>query len=170
MVQQATQKEKQPFFTGVRQLVRALAITAGAAILVMIAVTVSDIVLRIFKSGIKGAYDIVRIAGVISISCSLPYLTAVKGHIAIEFLYQHFSRIGRVVLDTLFRVVTIALFGFLAYYSVIYGLNFLESGQMMMTLKIPVFWMPFVISFNCVLMMIIIFYHLIHPGKEMIRP
>jgi len=163
-------KQGQPFFTGLRLLVRALAIAAGFAILVMIGVTVTDIILRIFKSGIKGAYDIVRIAGVISVSCALPYLTAVKGHIAIEFLYQHFSRVGRIILDTLLRVITIGLFGFLIYFSFEYGISFIESGQVMPTLKIPMFWIPFVIGFNCLLMLFIVFFHLIHPGKEMIKP
>ncbi len=163
-------KQGQPFFTGLRFLVRTLAIVAGFAILVMIGVTLTDIILRIFKSGIKGAYDIVRIAGVVSISCGLPYLTAVKGHIAIEFLYQHFSRVGRIVLDTLFRIITLGLFGFLIYFSIEYGISFIESGQVMPTLKIPMFWIPFVIGFNCLLMLFIVFYHLIHPGKEMIKP
>jgi TRAP-type C4-dicarboxylate transport system permease small subunit len=163
-------KQGQQFFTGLRFLVRTLAIVAGFAILVMIGVTLTDIILRIFKSGIKGAYDIVRVAGVVSISCGLPYLTAVKGHIAIEFLYQHFSRAGRIVLDTLFRIITLGLFGFLIYFSIEYGISFIESGQVMPTLKIPMFWIPFVIGFNCLLMLFIVFYHLIHPGKEMIKP
>lgn len=165
-----TKKQRQPFFTGLRFLVRVLAIGAGAAILVMIGVTVTDIILRIFKSGIKGAYDIVRIAGVISVSCALPYLTAVKGHIAIEFLYRRFSRPGRIILDTLLRVITLGLLGFLVYFSIDYGLSFLESGQVMPTLKIPMFWIPFLIGFNCLLMLFTVFYHLIHPGKEMIKP
>jgi TRAP-type C4-dicarboxylate transport system permease small subunit len=159
-----------PFFSVLRALVRISALLAGAAILVMIGVTVTDIILRIFRSGIPGAYDIVRVCGVISVSCALPYLTAVKGHIAIEFVYQNFSRIGRVVLDTLFRLLSIALFGFLVYHGIVYGISFIESGQVMPTLRIPVFWMPFLISFNFVQMLIIIFYHLLHPGKEMIRP
>ena len=164
--------QHRPFFlfSWLRVLVRVLAIIAGAAILVMIGVTVTDIILRIFKTGIKGAYDIVRIAGVISVSCSLPYLTAVKGHIAIEFLYQHFSKVGRTVLDTLFRIISLGLFGFLVVYCIKHGLGQLASGQMMMTLKIPIFWIPFLIGFNSLLMMIIILYHLIHPGKEMIKP
>lgn len=163
---------QKPFFlfSWVRVLVRVLAIAAGTAILVMIGVTLTDIILRIFKTGIKGAYDIVRIMGVISVSCALPYLTAVKGHIAIEFLYQHFSRTGRIILDTLFRLISLGLFGFLVVYGIKHGLSLWESGQMMMTLKIPIFWVPFVIGFNSLLMMIIIFYHLLHPGKEMVKP
>ncbi len=158
------------FYNPVRAVIRVSAIAAGLAVLVMIGITVADIVLRIFGKGITGAYDVVRICGLISISCGLPYLTAVKGHIAIEFLYQRFSRNGRIALDGLFRIIAAALFGFLAYRFITYGLSLKESGQVMATLRIPVFWMPFVISFNCLLMAIIIIYHLHNPGKEMIEP
>lgn len=157
-------------FKVIRTVIRVSAVIAGIAVLVMIGVTVTDVVLRLFKKGITGAYDIVRICGLISIACGLPYLTAVKGHIAIEFFYQRFSRIGRVILDSFFRAIAFALFGFLAYRCVTYGLALKASGQVMLTLRVPVFWMPFLISFDCVLMVIIILYHMLHPGKEMIKP
>jgi TRAP-type C4-dicarboxylate transport system permease small subunit len=160
----------EPFFAVVRKIILAFALVSGAAILVMMTVTVVDIVLRVFRTGIVGAYDLVRIAGVVTISCGLPYITAVKGHIAIEFFYQNFSRAGRIALDTLFRLVALALFGFLAVRNVTYGVSLRATGELMPTLAVPVFWIPFLISLNSCLMCIVIFYHLIHPGKEMIKP
>ena len=160
----------EPFFEVVRRLILALAILAGAAIVVMMGVTVFDILLRLFRTGIVGAYDIVRICGVVAIGCGLPYLTAVKGHIAIEFFYQSFSRPGRVVLDSVFRVVALALFGFLVYRNIHYGLSLNAAGVLMPTLKIPVFWMPLLLIFNALLICIVIAYHLVNPGREMIRP
>jgi len=158
------------FFNGVRAVIRVSALVAGFAILAMIGVTVTDVVLRLFRSGITGAYDIVRILGLGSVACGLPYLTAVKGHIAIEFLYQRFSRKGRVAFDSAFRTITLALFGFIAYRCVTYGLSLKASGEVMASLRIPVFWIPFLISLDSLLVIIITFYHMIHPGKEMIKP
>jgi hypothetical protein len=51
-----------------------------------------------------------------------------------------------------------------------YGLYLASAGQVMLTLKIPVFWLPFLLSGIFVLLIIITFYHLIHPGKGMIKP
>ena len=158
------------FFGAVRGIIVALALLAGVAILGMMGVTMVDVVLRLFRTGMVGAYDIVRICGVVAISCALPYVTAVKGHIAIEFFYQNFARAGRVVLDSVFRVLALALFGFLVYRNVHYGLSLHASGTMMPTLRVPVFWMPLLVSFNAVLICIVIAYHLVHPGEEMIRP
>jgi len=158
------------FFEGARALIRGCALVAGLSVCAMIGITVIDVILRLFKTGITGAYDIVRICGLLAISCGLPYLTAVKGHIAIEFFYQRFSRLGRVVLDSFFRAIVLFLFGFLVYRSVLYGLELKKSGQYMATLHVQVFWMPFVMGFTFLLMMIVTLYHILHPGKEMIKP
>ncbi|MDR1626524.1 MAG: TRAP transporter small permease subunit [Spirochaetia bacterium] len=158
------------FFDAVRRLVLFLAMVSGAAIFVMIAVTVCDIVFRLFRSGITGAYDIVCLAGAVALACALPYVTAVKGHIAIEFFYQKAGKTGRKILDSAFRLLLLALFAFLAFRCVGYGLYLASVGQVMLTLKAPVFWLPFLLSGIFALLIIITFYHLIHPGKGMIKP
>jgi TRAP-type C4-dicarboxylate transport system permease small subunit len=158
------------FFNAIRRLILFLAMISGAAIFVMIAVTVTDIVLRLFRSGITGAYDIVCLAGAVALACALPYVTAVKGHIAIEFFYQKAGRTGRKILDSAFRLLLLVLFAFLAYRCVGYGLYLASAGQVMLTLKVPVFWLPFLLCGVFVLLIIITFYHLIHPGKGMIKP
>ncbi|MDR1317837.1 MAG: TRAP transporter small permease [Spirochaetales bacterium] len=158
------------FFNVARRLILFLAMLSGLAIFVMIAVTVTDIILRLFRSGITGAYDIVCLAGAAALACSLPYVTAVKGHIAIEFFYQKAGRTGRRILDSSFRLFLLVLFAFLAYRCAGYGLYLASTGQVMLTLKVPVFWLPFLLSGVFVLLIIITFYHLVHPGKGMIKP
>lgn len=157
------------FYSGIRRIIIVLALIAGLAILVMIGVTVTDVILRIFGTGITGAYDIVRIMGIIAISFSLPYVTAIKGHIAIEFFYHRFSRTGRIILDSSFRTISVLVFLLLAWRNILYGLLLLNSNQVMQTLPIPVFWIPWMISLSCVLMILTILYHLFHPGKELVK-
>lgn len=157
------------FYSGIRRIIIFLALLAGLAILVMIGVTVTDVILRMFGTGITGAYDIVRIMGIIAISFSLPYVTAIKGHIAIEFFYHRFSRTGRIVLDSSFRTISVLVFLLLAWRNILYGLLLLNSNQVMQTLPIPVFWIPWMISLSCVLMILTILYHLFHPGKELVK-
>lgn len=163
-------KKGERFFSFARKIILMLAYVSGVSVFAMIVVTVLDVGLRIFGIGITGAYDIVRIAGLIAITCALPYVTAVKGHIAIEFFYHNFSILGRIILDSLFRIITLVLFSVLIYRNVLYAINMYSSGQVMMTLKIPVFWMPLMIGFSLVFVCIAVFYHLLHPGKEMIKP
>lgn len=157
-------------FKPVRKIVLHLAVLAGLAVFGMIAVTVTDVFLRIFRMGIPGAYDIVQICSLMAISFALPYVTAVKGHIAIEFFYHRFSKRGRFLLDSFFRLLSMLLFALLCYRTILYGLQLHASGQVMPTINIPVFWMPWLISLSCVLVFLTILYHLLNPGKEMIKP
>lgn len=152
------------------RLILVFAYIAGISILLMMTVTVADVILRIFGIGITGAYDLVRACGVIAVACALPYVTAVKGHIAIEYFYHKCGKAGRIVLDTLFRVSALVLFGILTVQTFRHGLSLLQTGEVLPTLGMPVFWIPLVISLNSVLMMVVFVYHLLHPGKEYIKP
>lgn len=158
------------FFSSISRLIRVLAYIAGISILLMMGITVLDVVLRIFGSGITGAYDLVRACGAVSVACALPYLTAVKGHIAIEFFYHRSSRAGRLAMDTILRLASLLTFGALAFFLFRHGLSMLETGEVFPNLGLPVFWIPLLISLSSALMMIVIFYHLTHPGKEFIKP
>ncbi|ORC32770.1 hypothetical protein B4O97_15865 [Marispirochaeta aestuarii] len=158
------------FFSIIRQLIKALAIIAGGAVLLMMGITVIDVLLRLFGTGITGAYDLVRACGVVAVACALPYLTAVKGHIAIEFFYHKCSRLGRLILDSLLRLSALAIFGVLTVQLYRHGLALLASGEVFPNLGLPVFWIPMLVSFNFILMMIVFLYHLTHPGREFIKP
>ena len=68
-----------------RKLVLLLAALAGLGLLMMMLVTCADIVLRAFRISFSGAYDIVKMIAAVTISCALPYTTAIKGHVAVEF-------------------------------------------------------------------------------------
>ena len=157
-------------FSFFSRIILALAYIAGASILIMMTITVVDIILRIFNTGITGAYDMVRACGTVAVACALPYLTAVKGHIAIEFFYHKCGHFWRVILDTILRIASLLIFGILSVKIFQHGLSLYRAGEVFPNLGLPVFWIPFLISFNCFLMMVVFIYHLVHPGKELIKP
>jgi TRAP-type C4-dicarboxylate transport system permease small subunit len=139
-------------------------------VLAMIVITCADVIFRIFDFSIPGAFDLVRISGTITIACALPYTTAVKGHVAIEYFFHKLSRRGRIVVDTLARLAAIVLFAFLARESFLYGESFRESGQVTQTIEIPEFWIPYVVAICCAVVVLVIIHNLLRPGREMIRP
>ncbi len=153
-----------------RTVVYILAAVSGLAILAMIVVTIADVLLRKSPWPIVGAYDIVQIAGGVAISAALPYTTAVKGHVAIEFLYHKLSQSGRLFLDIFLRVLSIGLFGWAAWQFVRYGQSFRAVNQVSQTLQWPIFWLPWLTAFCLVVMVLVIFYNMTHPGKAMIKP
>ena len=155
-----------------RLIVYILVVLAGLGVLTMMAVTCIDVILRLpwINRSLLGAYDIVKIIGATTLAATLPYTTAVKGHVAIEYFFHKLNRRGRIVVDTIIRLMGMALFVFLSWRSYIYGMNLHRIGQVSQTLQLPVFWVPYVIGFCCSIVVLVIGYNLVHPGREMIKP
>ncbi|HOX55642.1 MAG TPA: TRAP transporter small permease [Candidatus Paceibacterota bacterium] len=167
----ADQKAPLRFYNqALRMLVMALAYLACASLLVMVLVTTAEVVLRMCRLSLTGAYDIVKIAAAITIAAALPYTTAIKGHVAVEYFFHKLGRRGRVVVDALMRLGGMALFGLLAWGCVDYGNSLRARGEVSMTLQLPIFWVPYVLAVSCALVVLIKAYHLTHPGKPMIKP
>ncbi|NQU43802.1 TRAP transporter small permease [bacterium] len=143
---------------------------SGLGILTMMGVTCADIVLRIFDRPIRGALDIVSIASALTIVCGLPYTTAVKGHVAIEYFFHQLPWKGRIAVDTLVRLGGIALFALLAWQSGRYGISLKAVGRVSSTLQIPLFWVAWTVGISCGCVALVVFQNLIHPGREMIKP
>jgi TRAP-type C4-dicarboxylate transport system permease small subunit len=153
-----------------RKLVFLSAALAGLGLLAMMAVTCVDVVLRKLGHPLPGAYDLVKMAAALTMACALPYTTAVKGHVAVEFLYRRLGQRGRVVTDTLIRMLIMGLFGLLTWQLVLYGAAIRSSGEVSMTLQLPVFWVPYVMAGPCVLVVLVTLYHLLHPGRALLEP
>ncbi len=158
------------YHLGLRALVRGLSYVAGAGLLAMVLVTTVDVILRKFSLSLTGAYDIVKIAATITVAAALPYTTAIKGHVAIEFFFHKLGRRGRAIVDAVMRLGGMALFTLLAWGCLDYGNSLRQKGEVSMTLQLPVFWVPYVLAFSCALVVLIKIYHLTHPGKSMLKP
>lgn len=158
------------YHRALRVLIKALAALAGAGLMAMVLVTSADVILRKFSLSLTGAYDLVKIAAAITVAAALPYTTAIKGHVAIEFFFHKLGPRGRTTVDALMRLGGMTLFGLLAWGCVDYGNSLRERGEVSMTLQLPIFWVPHVLAFSCALVVLIKLYHLTHPGKPMIKP
>lgn len=153
-----------------RGLIHAMAVAGGLAVAGMIAVTVADVVGRQFGFPVKGAYDLVRVLGAVAMGCALPLTKAVKGHIAIEYFFQKLGPRGRAVADTMMRLVLLALFFLLAWRFALQGKSFLDSGEVTTTLHMPMFWVPWLVAAACLVTAGVTLWHLLHPGRSMMRP
>ena len=158
------------YHAALKAVVNILALVAGLAVLGMMLVTAADVIMRRFDHPVTGAMDIVSILGAVAIACALPYTTAVEGHVAIEYFFHKLPNIGRVIVDTLLRLTTIALFVFLAWASVAKGVRFWRTHLVSQTLQMPLFWLPWIIALSCITVALVILYNLTHPGRTMLKP
>ena len=152
-----------------RKLVFLSAGIAGAGLMTMVLVTFVDVVLRKFGHPFAGAYDLVKMAAGVTMACALPYTTAIKGHVAVEFFYHRMGSRRRVIADTCIRIVIMALFILLTWQLLQHGARLHSSGEVSMTLQVPTFWVPYVMAYACALVVLVTLYHLLHPGQALIK-
>ncbi|HPY89350.1 MAG TPA: TRAP transporter small permease [Lentisphaeria bacterium] len=151
-------------------LVLFLTSLAGLAVLLIVIVTCLDVILRRCGYPIPGAVDIVQIAACIAAICALPYTTAVKGHVAVEFFFQNLPRTAKIIADGFSRLVMMVLFSVMSVRCVTYGITLMHRNSVSLTLKIPLFWVLWVMAFSLAVVVLVKFYNLAHPGKEMMKP
>jgi TRAP-type C4-dicarboxylate transport system permease small subunit len=157
------------FWRGVVTVIHGMTALAGVGLFLMMAVTCGDVVLRVTGFPVKGAYDVVRICGVIAMACALPLTTAMKGHIAIEYFFQKLNRAGRLVVDSVMRLVMIAAFCLAAIACVACGQRLLANGEVTATVEIPIFWVPWVMAVAFGVTAVVVVFHLLYPGRDMMK-
>jgi TRAP-type C4-dicarboxylate transport system permease small subunit len=149
--------------------VYALTVVSGVSTLLVIAITCLDIILRRCGSSIHGAVDIVKILGCLAVVTALPYTTAVKGHIAVEFLFRKLPRFWKIFFDTVTRLLALVLFSILCWRSFMVGCRYHHLGTASLTLSIPLCWLLWAMSLAFFAVILVKLWNLTHPGKEMIR-
>ena len=165
-----TDASSSPWQRVLRRLVLWLAFVAGAGVVAMMLVTCVDIAARAFGHPLKGSYDIVRVLSLITLSCALPYTTAVKGHVAVEFFFNKFPLPVRLVVDSIMRLLMIGFLLLLCVQGVKYGISLRSSGEVMLTLGWPIYWTSFVMAFGCAVSALVVLEHLRHPRKVFMSP
>ena len=61
---------------------------AGAALTAIVFLTVSDVILRLFKQPILGTYEIVSLLGAVVIGFAIPQTSIDRGQVLMDFFYR----------------------------------------------------------------------------------
>ena len=136
------------------------------AVFAMMAVTVVDVVLRFLRLSISGTYDIVGLLGAVVISFSLAYTSVEKGHIAVEFLVQKLPERARAAVDALTSLTGTLFFAIATWRCALYALDFYKSGEVSMTITMPVYPFVFGTSLGCALLTAVLAAGCIRTARE----
>jgi TRAP-type C4-dicarboxylate transport system permease small subunit len=75
--------------------------------------------------------------------------TLAKGHVLVDFLLMKFSHGVRRVFQLVTRLMGIALFSLAGWNLIKMGFDFLRTGEVSLTLQMPVYPVAFGIGFAC---------------------
>jgi TRAP-type C4-dicarboxylate transport system permease small subunit len=130
---------------------------AAGAVAGMMFLTVSDVVLRLFRYPIPGAYELVGFLGALFVSFSLAYTSVQKGHIAVEFLVDKLKETAQKVVEFTTTVLCALLFGLVAWQSVLYANSLKANGEVSLTIQIPLYPFMYGVAVGCALLTVVLF-------------
>jgi TRAP-type C4-dicarboxylate transport system permease small subunit len=118
-------------------LSRTLDTIAGWSLVAMMMLTVADVILRLFRRPILGTYEIVGLLGAMVIAFAMPHTTLQRGHVSVEVLVSNLSPSAQSIITLITRILSLVLFGLVAWECVQYGNDLKASGEVSMTLRLP---------------------------------
>ncbi|MFH1081732.1 MAG: TRAP transporter small permease [Pseudomonadota bacterium] len=131
------------------RLERAVTVTSGwfnyvacMAVVVMMLLSCADVAMRLFGAPIPGAYEMVGFLCAVIVSFALAYTSLQRGHVAVEVIFERLPARVQYFVESAGNLVGSALFGLVAWQSLAYGTDLRHSGEVSLTLQMPVY--PFV--------------------------
>jgi TRAP-type C4-dicarboxylate transport system permease small subunit len=122
---------------------------ACAAIIVMMLLSCADVVLRILGTPIPGTYEMVGLLGAVIIAFAMAYTSLQRGHVAVEMLYEKLPPRAQRLVDSAGNLTGAALFGLIAWQSTVYAADLRQSGEVSLTLQMPLYPIVYGIAFGC---------------------
>jgi len=122
---------------------------SGISVMIMMFLTCADVLLRLFGHPIPGTYELIGFLGAVLISFAMAYTSVERSHIAVDIFVERLPRKVQIALDGIVSMISVALFGVITWQCQIYALDLKQSGEISLTLGIPVY--PFVagIAIGC---------------------
>lgn len=127
---------------GIARLSRGFNAVAGTAVVVMMLLTCADVVLRLLRHPVPGAYEMVGFLGTVVVSFALAQTSLEKGHIAVEIIVERLPRRMQAAVEALTSLIGAVLFVLITWQSLIYAADLKQSGEVSVTLTMPIY--PFI--------------------------
>jgi TRAP-type C4-dicarboxylate transport system permease small subunit len=121
-----------------KSMCRSLLLVAEITLAFMFVFTLADVLMRGLGRPMVGDYEIISFLGAVVIGFSLPYTSALKGHVFVDFLVEKLPGRWKAMMEISTRIISIALFLWIAWNFVVMSLDLIKSKEVT-----PVFRLPF---------------------------
>jgi TRAP-type C4-dicarboxylate transport system permease small subunit len=138
-----------------------LRVVSAAALTFLLFLTVLDVTLRAVWKPIVGVYELVSLSGAVVIVFVLPLTSWEKGHVYMDLLVDHVSAGTQRLLYVITRVLVVLFFLTLGIALLVLADEFKTAGELLLTLKLPVYPMTYVISGICFLQAVVVFFDIL---------
>ena len=140
----------------------------GAACLVgMTFLTCADVVGRLFRHPIFGSVELVGFMATLTVAMALPYTHKSNGHVGVELLVRLLSAKTQLIVDICTGILSFALFGLVTWRMAVYGSTMHKSGQVSMSLELPIHVIIYITSFCFLIFFFIVLQDIINNVRRL---
>jgi len=143
------------FLKTINGISRFFNIIAGISLTFLMLLTITDVILRGFRSPVPGTYEVVAFAGAVVIGFSMPLTSWLRGHIFVDFFILKFSQRGRDIFNIATRCLVIVLFFLIGWNLIKYGMDLQKSGEVSLTLQIPFYPVAYGVGVCCFILCLV---------------
>jgi TRAP-type C4-dicarboxylate transport system permease small subunit len=137
------------FLKTIKGISRFLNAIAGISLTFLMLLTITDVILRGFRSPVPGTYEVVAFAGAVVIGFSMPLTSWLRGHIFVDFFILKFSQKGRDIFNIATRCLVIVLFFLIGWNMIKYAMDLQKSGEVSPTLQMPFYPVAYGVGVCC---------------------
>jgi TRAP-type C4-dicarboxylate transport system permease small subunit len=137
------------FLKTINGISRFFNIIAGISLTFLMLLTITDVILRGFKSPVPGTYEVVAFAGAVVIGFSMPLTSWLRGHIFVDFFILWFSQKVRDIFNIVTRCMVIVLFFLIGWNMIKYAMDLQKSGEVSLTLQMPFYPVAYGVGVCC---------------------
>ncbi len=132
----------------VDRLAGGLKVLSAVCLAGMMLLTCADVVGRAVGRPILGAVEITGLLATLLLAFSMPYTHRVRAHVGVELLVMRLGPRARAAVEACTGALGTALFAVIAWRSWIYAGQMRASGEVSMTLQLPVYVVIYLIALS----------------------
>jgi TRAP-type C4-dicarboxylate transport system permease small subunit len=142
----------------------------GIGLVVMLGLIIADVVgIKIFKSPVPGAIEIVAFLGVVVTAFAIAYTYILRGHIQVEFFVMRLPARAQAFVASFVYLLGIVLFILLAWRSYEYGRVLQSTGEVSMTQGIPFYPFVYAIALCCIPVCLLLIVELLKSVSKAVK-
>jgi len=139
---------------------------ACVAVVAMMLLSFADVALRLFGIPIPGTYEMVGFLGAVVIAFALAHTSLQQGHVAVEVIFEKLPLKGQYFIEAGGHLAGAGLFGLMAWQSLLYGTDLRHSGEVSLTLQMPLYPFIYGISLGCGLLAMVLLVDAVRSFKR----
>ncbi len=149
---------------------KGMAVVAGAALVCMMFITVLDAFLRAFAKPLTGTFEMVSWLAALTAAFSLGYTQLYKQHVSIDLLVKKLGARACSVIEAFVHLISLVLFGAIAYKIFTYAGTVRASGSLSETMKVVYYPWVYLVAIGCLGLVIALIAGFVHSLRECFLP